>query len=180
MSRFRLLLLVSAALSVLTGVANAQFNPTGTTTLSVNVGSEAAIQINTGTTGLTTSGGTFASDFTGQTSFTYKIRTGSSSGTGSVTLQVTSDFNAGGPSVANPPSAGDKLAYTCSLTSPATACTGSQTALTTGSTPVASFGANAKSAKAGNTGSVAWTLTNDPAYSTGTYSATVTFTIAAT
>src|SRR5690349_19437967 len=119
MSRFSTVLMLTAALPVLTSIAQAQFNATGLTTLSVNVGSEAAIQINTTTTGLTTSSGAFASDFTGQTSFTYKIRTGASGGTGSVTLQVTSDFNAGGPSVANPPSANDKLAYTCSLTSPA-------------------------------------------------------------
>src|SRR5947209_5641617 len=164
MSRLRTMLPAIGAMLLFTSIANAQFNPTGTTTLSVNVGSEAAIQMNTTTTGLTTSAGAFASDFTGQTTFTYKIRTGASSGTGTVTLQVTSDFNAGGPSVASPPSAGDKLAYTCTLTSPATGCMGSQTALTTGSTPVASFGANAKSAKAGNTGSLSWTLTNDPGY----------------
>jgi hypothetical protein len=45
---------------------------------------------------------------------------------------------------------------------------------------VATFGAGASSAVAGNSGSVAWTLTNDPLYHTGAYSATVTFTISAT
>jgi hypothetical protein len=45
---------------------------------------------------------------------------------------------------------------------------------------VGTFGAAAHSAVAGNSGSVAWTLTDDPAYGTGTYAATVTFTISAT
>jgi hypothetical protein len=45
---------------------------------------------------------------------------------------------------------------------------------------VGSFGADAKSTAAGNTGSVAWSLTNDPTYATGAYTATVTFTISAT
>jgi hypothetical protein len=44
---------------------------------------------------------------------------------------------------------------------------------------VVTFGADAKSAMAGNSGSVDWTLTNDPQYSTGTFTATVTFTISA-
>jgi hypothetical protein len=70
--------------------------------------------------------------------------------------------------------------YTCTVTAPGTACSGSQTSSTASSTPVGTFGTDAKSAGAGNGGSVAWTLTNDPQYSTGTYTATVTFTISAT
>ncbi|MBZ5580094.1 MAG: hypothetical protein LAP40_26335 [Acidobacteriia bacterium] len=178
MSRNRRSLILGAILLFLAAGAHAQFNPTGSTTLSVNVASEAAIQINTATTTLATAGSAFSSSYTGQTSFTYKIRTGKTSGTGSITLQVTSDFAAGGPSVAAPAS-GDGLTYTCTVTSPGTACAGSQTARTTGSTSVATFGANARSVKAGNTGSVSWTLPNDPAYSTGAYNATVTFTISA-
>ena len=50
----------------------------------------------------------------------------------------------------------------------------------TAATSVATFGAAASSAKAGNTGSVAWSLTDDPVYATGAYAATVTFTISAT
>jgi hypothetical protein len=45
---------------------------------------------------------------------------------------------------------------------------------------VATFGANTHSAGAGTTGnSVAWTLLNDPAYPTGSYTAVATFTISA-
>lgn len=161
------------------GLLQAQFGPTGTTTVSVSVGSEASLRVDTATTTLT-AGGTFA-NYTGTTNLTYKIRTSQSTGNGTITARVTTDFSpTGGPSVASPPTAGDQLAYTCTVSSPGTACSGSQTASTSADTSVATFGADATSAAAGNSGSVAWTLTNDPVYKTGTYTAVVTFTIAAT
>jgi hypothetical protein len=158
----------------------AQFGPTGTTTLQVVVGSEAAIRVDTATTSLTTAGN-FAS-YTGTTGYTYKIRTTRVGGTGTITVQITSDFApAGGPSVASPPTAGDSLDFTCTASAPATACAGTQAASTGSATNIATFGADARSAAAGNGGnSLAWTLTNDPQYSTGTYNATATFTISAT
>jgi hypothetical protein len=156
------------------------FAASGTTTLSVNVAAEASLSIGTATTSLTSATGLFA-DYTGTTNFTYKIRTTQTGGTGAVNVQITGDFSgSGGPSVASPPSAGDALTYSCTVASPATACTGPVTALTTGTTSVATFGADARSAKAGNSGSLAWTLTNDPVYKTGSYTATATFTISAT
>lgn len=156
-----------------------QFGPSGTTTVSVTVSSESSIRIDTATTTLTA--GAVFGDYTGTTNFTYKIRTSQSTGTGNVQLQVTSDFSpAGGPSVGSPPSPGDTLDYTCTAAAPATACSGSQTASTGSATNVATFGADAHSAPAGNSGSTAWTLTNDPVYKTGAYTATVTFTISAT
>ena len=156
------------------------FKADGTTTLSVSVAAEASISIDTGTTTLSSATGLFA-DYAGTTNFTYKIRTKQGDGTGTVDVQITSDFGGvGGPSVAHPPSAGDALTYGCTVASPAAACTGSVTALTSGTTSVATFGADARSAKAGNTGSVLWNLTNDPVYKTGTYTATATFTISAT
>ena len=172
-------ILVSACvLLALAGTAHAQFAPTGTGNVSVNIGAEASIQIDTKDLTLTSVGTSFA-DYTGTTAFTYKIRTGS--GSAGITLKVTTDFSGtGGPSVASPPTAGDTLAYTCTVSSPGTACSASQTASTTSSTPVGTFGADNHSASAGNSGSVAWTLTDDPQYSTGTYTATVTFTISAT
>jgi hypothetical protein len=45
---------------------------------------------------------------------------------------------------------------------------------------VATFQKDAHSTKTGDAGSVNWTLTNDPLYKTGTFSATATFTISAT
>jgi hypothetical protein len=176
----RVHLFLGCLLLALTGTAQAQFGPTGTTSVSVTIGPEAAIEINTATSTLAGGSG-FGSNFTGTTDLTYKIRTTTTGGNGTITLKVTTDFSpAGGPSVATPPTAGDTLAYTCTVTSPGTACSGSQTASTTSATSVATFGAAAKSAAAGNTGSVAWTLTDDPQYATGTYAATVTFTISAT
>ena len=156
----------------------AQFGPTGTTSVQVTVVAEAGIQIDTATTTLTT-GGLF-SDYTGTTNYTYKTRTSTGGGAGTITLNLAGDFSpATGPSVAS----GD-LTYNCSLTAPVTgtgiACSGPITAATT-NTNVATFGVNTHSLGAG-TGSnaVDWILTNDPAYETGAYSATATFTISAT
>lgn len=158
----------------------AQFNPTGNTTLSVSIGVEAGLRVDTPTTTLSTAGG--FSDFTGGTDFTYKIRTSNAGGSGTITMQITSDFSpVGGPSVASPLDPSDTLTYSCSLIAPATACVGSQTASTTAQTSVASFGANAHSTKLGSgPNSVSWTLANDPQYATGSYNATATFTISAT
>ncbi|MBI3210931.1 MAG: hypothetical protein HYZ37_18765 [Candidatus Solibacter usitatus] len=156
------------------------YNTTGTTTVSVTVGAEAALYIDTSTTSMTTSATTFA-NYTGTTNLHYKIRTTTSGGTGTITARVTSDFSpANGPSVASPPTAGDTLAYTCTVSSPGTGCSGSQTSSTSSDTSIATFGADAHSAAAGNTGALAWTLTNDPQYKTGTYTATVTFTVSST
>jgi hypothetical protein len=155
------------------------FAATGTTSLSVTVAAEASIAINTASTALTSSGGLFA-DYTGTTNFTYKIRTTQVNGTGSIVLQITSDFGGtGGPKVASPPSAGDALTYVCTTAASGTPCSGAQTASTTATSSVATFSSDAHSVKAGDAGSVNWTLTNDPAYTTGPYSATATFTISA-
>jgi hypothetical protein len=158
--------------------AYAQYDTTGTTTLSVTVSAEAAISVTTVTTNLTTIG-TIFNDYTGTTGLSYKIRTAVGGGPGSITLKVTTDFAGNGPNVTTPPTSGDALTYTCTVSSPGTPCSGTQTASTSTATSVATFGADARSAKAGNTGSVAWTLTNDPVYKTGSYSAVVTFTISA-
>ena len=169
------------AMLVLASTGHAQFGLTGTTSVAVTVAPEAALQVNTATSTLTAVAGTFANNFLGTTSLTYKVRTTKVGGTGTITAKVTTDFGpAGGPSVATPPTAGDTLGYTCTVTLPGTGCVGTATASTAAATALATFGADAKSAKAGNAASLAWTLTNDPLYSTGSYTATVTFTISAT
>jgi len=175
----RYLTITAFALLALTGLAQAQSN-TGTTSLSVVVGAEAALTVNTATTNLTTSSTTFGNPFAGTTSLTYFIRTSKTTGTGTLTLKISTDFSpAGGPLVATAPSAGDALTYTCTVTAPGTACTGTQTASTTLATPLGTWGAAASSVKAGNSASVPWSLTDDPAYAAGTYTATATFTISA-
>ena len=152
----------------------AQFAGSGTTTVLVTVANEAAIQIDTVPTTLTPGGAAF-SDFTGTTYFTYKLRTTKENGLGSITLKVTSDFSPNGG-----PSANDALTYTCAVVSPGTGCGGTQPSSTTSDTPVANFGHDSHSAAVGTgSNSVNWTLTNNPLYQTGSYSATVTFTISA-
>jgi hypothetical protein len=136
----------------------------------------AGLNIGNSSTPLTLSG----ANFTGSTNLTYFVRTTATGGGGSITLEVTSDFSpSGGPSVKTPPSSGDALTYTCTVGSPGTGCSGTQTSSTTATTNVASFATNVHTTAAGSTASVAWILTNDPTYKTGTYNATVTFTISA-
>ena len=173
----RLTVLAVLAVLCMSSLSYAQFASTGTTTLSVTVGTEASIHIDTGSTTLATSGGNFGNPYTGTTNFTYKVRTMQTGGHGSITLRVSTDFGTGGPSVGNPVN-GDLLTYTCTNSGVGTACPSAVTALTT-DTNVVSFGTDAKSKIAGDTGQVIWSLTNDPAYATGTYTATVTFTVSA-
>jgi hypothetical protein len=174
------ILVFAAALLLAASTAFAQLGTTTVTNnLQVTPVAEAALTIGATATTLTSPGTNF-SNYTGTTNFTYFIRTSQTGGTGSIVLQVTSDFApAGGPSVASP-ATGDALTYTCTVSSPGTACTGSLTASTSGTTSVATFSAAAHSAKSGNSASVTWTLPNDPQYQTGnTYTATVTYTISA-
>jgi len=178
--------LMAASLLLTASPANAQLgSTTGATTVDVTVAAEAALTAVTAVTNLTSAGTNF-SNYTGSTSMTYFIRTTAAGGSGSLTLEVTTDFNcaAGGPCVAIPPTSGDALSYTCTVANPGnngtvTPCAGSQTASTTAQTSVATFSADARSLLAGNSAAVSWTLTNDPKYKTGIYSATVTFTISA-
>lgn len=174
------ILFTLCAVVLTVGSASAQFNTTGTTNLSVVIGPEASIQILTGTTNLTIPGSTTIFDnYTGSTSFAYKIRTTKSGGTGTVQLQITGGDFVGAASGVGPKVANGDLTFACTVTAPATT-TGTKTITTTGGTNCATFGANAHSLDAG-TGSntVNWTLTNKPTFETDTYTATATFTIAA-
>ena len=165
------MILLAASLSYAQGGST-----TGTTSLSVNVGAEAAIVINTTSTPLTSSG--IFVDYKGTTNLTYFIRTNT---VGTITLAFGGvDFApALGPSIMSPPTGSDSLTYTCTNVIGSAACSAQTVTSDITSYPVASFGANVQSAKAGNAASVAWDLTNDPAYKYGSYSATVTFTISA-
>jgi hypothetical protein len=172
--------LLALGLLLTASLAHAQFgSTTGTTTVSVTIGAEAGLNVTNSSTPLTESGTNF-NKFTGTTGLAYSVRTTATGGGGSITLKVTTDFSpAGGPSVATPPTAGDALTYTCTVASPGTACSGTQTSSTTATTNVATFATNVHTAAGGSTASINWGLTNDSAYKTGTYNATVTFTISA-
>jgi hypothetical protein len=151
----------------------AQFNPTGTTTLSVNVIAESAIRIDTvGNTVLTNGASTsFGGAFVGTTNFTFKLRTLKALGTGTITVQAGGPLTSGLDTIA---------ANLVTYTSTAGVGTPQSGTLSTGpATNLTTFGANIHSATAGTTGSVTWTLPDDPAYVTGTYTSTVTFTISA-
>ena len=169
--------LLALSLLLAASLAHAQFgSPTGTTTVTVTIGPMAGLNITNSSTPLALSG----TNFTGSTGLSYFVRTTTTGGGGSITLKVTSDFACGGgPCVTTPPSSGDALTYTCTVATPGTPCTGTQTASTTATTNVATFATNVHTSTSGSTASVAWTLTNDPTYKTGTYNATVTFTISA-
>jgi len=132
--------------------------------------------------------GTVFNSYTGILQIQYKART-SSGGSGTITVEATTDFPcaSGGPCIATPPTAGDALTYTCSGATLGSNCSGTQTVSTTASTNVVSIGASACTGGGSpcstadpNTVNVSFALTNDPKYKTGSYSATLTFTISAT
>ncbi len=168
--------------------AFAQATATDKTNLVLTVANEANIAIITTSTGLS-SGTTTFNDYTGTTNFKYQVRTTQSTGSGSITLKITTDFatscTGGVPCVGTPPTAGDALTYSCTG-DVGTVCSTPQTASTGSSTNVLGFGQNVHAgspgsvANKGANGAVAWDLTNDPIYPTGSYTAVATFTISAT
>ncbi len=133
--------------------------------------------------------GTTFSAFTGAVTLDYRARTTPSTGSGTITVKATTDFtcSSGGPCIATPPSTGDALKYTCSGATLGTNCSGTQTVSTTSATTVVTIPAGVCTGAgspcnnaATNTVSVSFTLTDDPKYKTGSYSATLTWTISAT
>ena|SRR5437660_188033 len=174
------ILLVATTLALAPAAFAANNTQSQTNTLSVAVAAEADLTITSASTTTLSSNSSVAfSPYAGTTTFSYHIRTSQSGGTGSLTVQVTSDFSpSGGPSAA---SVTDPLTITCGAvtTNASSACSGSPAVNTSGTTQVINFGANARSAKTGDSSSVSWSLVNDPQYPTNTYTATATFTISA-
>ncbi|MBZ5624922.1 MAG: hypothetical protein LAQ69_40400 [Acidobacteriia bacterium] len=120
--------------------------------------------------------------FSGTLAVSYRART-TPTGSGTITVRVTSDFlPAGGPSAA-----AAALSYTCGSASLGTPCSGTQTASTTVQTPVLTLPASACTGGGGTCSAanpaslnLSLTLTDNPGYATGSYSAQLTFTISAT
>lgn len=127
------------------------------------------------------------SGYGGTITLSYRARTRQGSGQGTITVKATSDFTpTGGPSIASPPSAADKFTYTCSGATLGVACSGIQTVSTTTSTTVVSLGASACTGGGApcstanpNSANVTFILPDDSKYKTGSYSATLTWTISA-
>lgn len=180
MKRISRVNMMAAGLLILLAVDAPAQSASGTTTLSVTVPAEAALTVTTGTTSMTTASTTFGASFTGSTNVNVKFRTSATTGSGTLTVKITTDFSpAGGPSVGTPPTAGDALSYTCAITSSATCATGSTTASASAATNVLTMGAAKHSTNTGDVATVAWSLTDDPVYAQGVYTATATFTISA-
>lgn len=120
--------------------------------------------------------------FTATVPVSYQVRTTRGGTGGTITLKVASDFSpTGGPAASS-----GALAYVCSGANLGTACSGTQTASTTTSTPVLTVpastctgGGGSCSSQNPNSVSLTFTLLDSPVYSTGTYSANITFTISA-
>jgi hypothetical protein len=170
-------LMVASIMLLGAAVSHAQITSQPTTVLNLTVGNEAAIVV--GTTAGFSASTTFA-PYTTSTPFTYYIRTSQTSGTGNISVQFNNDWaGSGGPSINTPPTSGDYLSYVNSVSSPGTVAVAGNVTAVGAAYPVANFGAGAFSAIGGNTGSVAWSLVNDPKYAQGSYSVTATFTISA-
>jgi len=170
------LLLALPLLLLGSSMSYAQIVSVPTTTLNLTVGAESAIIVGS-TPGFSTS--TAFAAYNTSTPFTYYIRT-SGSGAGAITVKFTGDWSGtAGPKIVGPPTAGDYLSYVNTVSLPGSAgAAGNVTALNNAYS-VASFASGAASAIGGNTGSVAWSLVNDPNYAQGSYNITATFTISA-
>jgi hypothetical protein len=128
--------------------------------------------------GLTAVSSKFSS-FQASLAISYRVRT-TSLGAGTIAVQVTSDFSPkGGPSAG-----GGALLYSCGGASLGTPCAGTQVAATNSQTPVLAIPAGACTGGGGacssadpNSVTINFTLPDDPGYTTGSYSAQLTFVI---
>jgi hypothetical protein len=124
--------------------------------------------------------GTIFNAFSGAVTVQYRART-TAAGGGTLTLKVTQDFQAGGPSV----SAGD-MTYICGAAGLGTPCSSTTASTTTATTvvtlPVSACtgGGSPCSGTDPNTVLVTFSLADRPAVKTGTFTANVQFTISAT
>jgi hypothetical protein len=134
-----------------------------------------------------TKGSASANSFSGTITLSYRARTRQGTGQGTITVEAKADFApALGPSIANPPSAGDTFTYSCSGATLGVSCSGIQNVSTTAATTVVSIGASACtgggapcSSTDPNSANITFNLMDDPTYKTGSYTATLIWTISA-
>ena len=147
-----------------------------TQTLSANVGPNGKLSLPPNVT-LRSADTHFGGTLSGTLTVSYWART-SDGGSGSVTVQASSEFSpTGGPSIAN-------VTYLCSGATLGTGCSGTQTLATSTQTPLVSIpggactgGGAGCSTQEPNTVLLTLSTPNRPRYKTGTYSALITFTI---
>jgi hypothetical protein len=119
----------------------------------------------------------FGSSLSGSLTVSYWART-SDAGGGSITVQAGSEFSpAGGPTVGS-------ITYLCSGATLGTGCSGTQTLATSTQTPLVSVplgvctgGGGGCSTQEPNTVLIKFSAPDKPHFKTGTYSASITFTI---
>jgi hypothetical protein len=182
----RLALLIALGALLLASIPLEASTVTTTQTLQATIVPLGGLFTLTSPLALTRTGATL-NGFTGTMTLSYLARTSQGTGQGTITVKATADFTpAGGPSIAKPPSVGDEFSYICSGATLGTSCSGAQTVSTTSATNVISIGASACTGGGApcstanpNSANVTFTLTDDPKYKTGSYSATLTWTISA-
>lgn len=172
MKKYNIALLVLVVALAIAGPASAQ-SSTANTTLQVGVTAEASISIPASSYTFTQTGTVF-NNYALTMPFTYKVRTTKVGGSGTVVASFASDFAGNGPKIAS-----SNLTYTSATAGVGSGNASAVTALVGTATNVLTFGANNRSVQAGDAGTVAWTLVNDPQYETGTYTTVVVLTITA-
>jgi len=179
---------LSGLVMILVPVCSHAQTTLGTQTLSLTL-QAAGLLYNVPASVALTHAGTVFNSFTGAVTLNYRARTTPATGSGTITAKATTDFTcaSGGPCIATPPTAGDALTYTCTGATLGTNCSGTQTVSTTAATNVVTLPAGACTGAGApcnnvspNTIIVTFTLTDDPKYKTGSYSAILTWTISAT
>ncbi len=173
-------LLALAAALIAAPASYAQFAATGTTTLSVTVGAEAALSVTTSNTTLAAIG-TIFNPYTGTTNLIYKIRTTqvdwNRKRDAESHLRLQSGQRTFGHDTADRGRCFDLHLHRGRAWHRLQRLNNRQHEL-----PLPALRPSAPEPVppiAGNAASTAWSLTNDPVYHTGAYSATVTYTIAA-
>jgi hypothetical protein len=160
------------ALAVLPATMQAA-TATSTTTVSITVAADAKISVCGATTTLSTAGA-FA-DYLGNCLITYSIRTTKVGGSGSIVLEATTNWVAGGGG-SGPVIPADSFTFTTSgNTGPGTSNNGSINAVLAQQNVITAIGANAHANNASFTSS--FDLVNNPSWETDTYTVPIRYTL---
>lgn len=177
-------ILIAAAFAAILSTSNAAAQTdTATVTQTLNVQIQPTAKLSVPASMSLTSVGTVFNSYNGSLTISFRVRSSSSGSGGSVTVSGTANFSpAGGPSISS-----GTLNYTCTAPTLGTACSGTNTISLTSSTNVLAIppssctgGGSPCSTADPNTVNLILALPNDPAYRTGSYSASLTFTISST